>query len=99
MAKITTYYCPKCRCKISGLGWETGRMDNCPECRTYIKNLNRMHLNEFDKYIFMCVFFLILFILISIFSKSPNGMFFGCIFSIGSLIMAVILFYRRSTAK
>jgi hypothetical protein len=101
MAIITHYYCPKCRSEVKGLGWEEGKMQNCPDCGTYISDLNRIHLKVFNENIYSCIFFLILIILVLIFS--PKNTFVAYLFmtivAICLAIIVIILFSRRSTAK
>jgi hypothetical protein len=86
MAVITTYYCPGCRKEIKGLGWKGEKMNHCPHCGMFISNLNRLHIDEFNKWIVAAVIFTIMFIPVPIISV--------CI-----AILAIVLFLKRKKAK
>ena len=94
MAIITHYYCPKCKNEIKGLGWEEGEMNNCPNCDAYINNLNRVHLKVFNENIFLCIFCMLLFILILIFSPKNTfvAYFFIAMAALCFAIMIIVLF-------
>jgi len=101
MAIITHYYCPKCKSEIKGLGWEEGTMNNCPNCDTYINNLNQIHLKVFNENIFLCAFILLLVAVIIIFSPKNTfvAYFFMSIAALFFAIMIIVLFLKRKTAK
>jgi hypothetical protein len=86
MAVITTYHCPGCRVEIKGLGWNKGKMDRCPKCGIYIRDLNKKHLQEFTKWIVLSIIATLCFVVVPV-------------ISLGFLVLTVILFIRRKASK